>query len=261
MSTEILTAIIAACISIASVGIGIYGQLRTTRLEHQLTWQRESESREAKAMEIMTKYREPLLRAAYDLQARLFRMAITESYHAYYFGTPDEKTYIIQNTMFVVAEYLGWVEILRREVQFLDLGDIDSSSQLSFLLENITEIFFADNHNSIFRLLRGEQRAIGEIMLLPRVGGENGTRECIGFATFVKNLDDPDFSRWWKKFQDDLDRFAKEPNDENKTRLILLQQALIDVIDFLDPEHARISEKNRQKIKLTIVNSTLSIST
>lgn len=46
--------------------------------------------------------------------------------------------------MFVVAEYLGWVEILRRGVQFLDLGDVRRNQLLVERLEAIGTILSTD---------------------------------------------------------------------------------------------------------------------
>ena len=70
----------------------------------------------------MSRYREPLLRAASDLQSRIYDI-VGQKFLACHLqqGGPADQEYACRNTMFVFAEYLGWVEILRRGVQFLDL--------------------------------------------------------------------------------------------------------------------------------------------
>ena len=37
-------------------------------------------------------------------------------------GTPAEAEYARRSTVFVLAEYLAWAEVLRRDVQFLNMG-------------------------------------------------------------------------------------------------------------------------------------------
>ncbi|HET9911652.1 MAG TPA: hypothetical protein VFQ13_07175 [Anaerolineales bacterium] len=249
MSNEIITSIIAASVALISVAIGIYGQVRTTRLQHQLVQQREVQSQETKATEILAKYRDPLLRAAYDLQSRLFRL-LSGTFLGTSFSkiTKWERTYLFQNTMYILAEYLGWVEILRREVRFLDLGNVQANRRLAELMESITEIFFEDSPEDPFRLLRGEQRAIGEIMIAPNTHANAAPLECIGYATFVQKLKEPDFKRWFRNLHKDIEKFIREPTVARK-RTALLQHALIDLIDFLDPDCARIPESKRKKFK------------
>jgi hypothetical protein len=250
MSVELITAIIAAVVAVVGAIISIYGQARTTRLEHQLAQQREKESREATVAAIMAKYRDPLLRAAFDLQSRLFSTVQLGFLQIYYRRSPADREYAVQNTLYVIAEYLGWVEILRREVQFLDLGDVEMNRRLVRLLDNITQAFLTDGVDLTLRLFRGEQRAIGEIMLATRSAtGTDGTNhECIGFAAFTQRLNEPDFARWFAKLQDGIEKLATEPH-AHEERLIVLQHALIDLIDFLDSDCIRIPKENRQRIE------------
>jgi len=249
MSNEVLTSAIAALVALISVAIGIYGQVRTTRLQHQLVQQRETQSQEAKATEILAKYRDPLLRAAHDLQSRLFRlMSGTFLGTSFPNITKTEKIYLFQNTMYVLAEYLGWVEILRREIRFLDLGNVKANHRLAELMESITEIFSQDSRKDLFRLLRGEQRAIGEIMIASATHTNAAPLECLGYATFVQKLKDPDFNYWFKNLHKDIEKFIREPG-VSRNRIVLLQNALIDLIDFLDPDCARIPESKRKKVK------------
>jgi hypothetical protein len=247
MSNEVLTSLIAASVALISVAIGIYGQVRTTRLQHQFMQQRETQSQEAKATEILAKYRDPLLRAAHDLQSRLFRL-MSGTFLGTTFPniTKWERTYLFENTMYVLAEYLGWVEILRREIRFLDLGNVKANRRLAELMERITEILFQDSPKDLLRLLRGEQRAIGEIMI---ASADTAHLVCIGYATFVQKLKEPDFNYWFQNLQQDIEKFIDEP-EVSKKRIILLQNALIDLIDFLDPDCTRIPKSKRKKVEL-----------
>jgi predicted ATPase len=86
--------------------------------------------------QVMSRYHEPLLRAAFHLQRRVYNI-VEQAFLLRYLqrGSPAEQEYACRNTMFVLAEYLGWVEMLRRGVQFLDLGDVQRNQQLSERLE------------------------------------------------------------------------------------------------------------------------------
>lgn len=251
MKPEIITATIAAIVSIISATISLYGQSRTARLEDQLAQRREAESREAKIAALMGKYRDPLLRGALDLQSRLYNIIERKFLKKFYQRSTADKEYALQSTLYVVAEYLGWVEIIRREVQFLDVGNIERNRRLSELLETITQIFLEDRLNPVFRIYRGQQRAIGELMLVPRQHSTNDViYECMGYAQFVKKLGEPEFAYWFAKLQDDIQLLATEPQ-VHEERLLRLQHALIDLLDFLDAEKIRIPPSRRDKVRST----------
>ena len=116
----------------------IYGQTRIARLTDHLTKQCEAASREAQTAALMSKYRDPLLRSAIDLQSRLYNIHQHDFLKRFYQRSPSAKNYAIHNTLYVVAEYFGWVEILRREIQFLDLGELEMNRRLVELLANIS---------------------------------------------------------------------------------------------------------------------------
>ena len=82
MKPEVITATIAAIIAIISAVISIYGQTRIARLTDRLTKQREAEPREAQTAALMSKYRNPLLRSAIDLQSRLYNYSSAKFFEA-----------------------------------------------------------------------------------------------------------------------------------------------------------------------------------
>lgn len=247
MKPEIITAIIAAIVAVISASISIYGQTRAAQLVDRLAKRRETESREAQTTALMSKYRDPLLRSAIDLQSRLFNIHQQEFLQYAYQRSPADKDYAIQNTLYVIAEYLGWVEILRREVQFLDLGDLETNRRLSELLVNINKAFGSGGYGNIFRLYNGEQRAIGEVVLVPRSVDNSRGYECMGYATFVTKMSDPEFARWFAQLRDNIELIGNKSKVREK-RLVLIQNRLIDLIDFLDPQCIRVSPEYRTKI-------------
>lgn len=197
---------------------------------------------------IISKYREPLLRAAQDLQSRLFSIVERGFLQIYFRKSEKDRTYALSNTLFVVAEYLSWTEIVRREARFLDLGTVEATRRLDELLIMIGLAFSRDDIDLTFRLFRGEQRAIGEIMIVGLGSPHGGNLETIGYAEFVQRLEQPTFSRWFTGLQQDIEVLCDDPSGGHEVRLIKLQHTLIDLIDFLDPHCTRIPGEYRQKI-------------
>jgi hypothetical protein len=247
MKPEVITTVLAAMVAVISAMISLYGQTRIARLTDRLSKQREAESREAQTAAFMSKYRDPLLRSAIDLQSRLYNIYQNRFLERFYLESPSAQNYARYNTLYVVAEYLGWVEILRREIQFLDLGDLERNRCLTELLASINQAFGGYKPGSNFRLFNGEQRAIGELMTVPRSNSEVIGYDCIGYATFVKKMSEPEFAGWFTKLSDDIDLMAASKVDLK--RLVLIHSRLIDLIDFLDPHQVRVPPRHRTRIE------------
>ncbi|KAM3100014.1 hypothetical protein ACKFKG_02130 [Phormidesmis sp. 146-35] len=248
MKPEVIAAVISAIVATISVVISVYGQTRIARLSDRLMKQREAESREAQTATLMSKYRDPLLRSAIDLQSRLYNIHQSRFLERFYLRSPSAQSYAMHNTLYVVAEYLGWVEILRREVQFLDLGDLERNRRLSELLVSINQAFGHYKSGANFRLFNGEQRAIGEIMTIPRSNSEAIGYDCIGYATFVKKMSDPEFASWFTDLRESIDIMGNSPKIDGE-RLVLIHSRLIDLIDFLDPHCVRVPPQHRTRIE------------
>jgi hypothetical protein len=80
----------------------------------------------------------------------------------------------------------------------------------------------------------GEQRLIGELMVVPD-RSDQARRCCLGYMEFRKKLDsDPEYAR---RFQPVLDFIDGRRMDAGAMRMRLnaVHNALIDLIDFLDP--------------------------
>jgi hypothetical protein len=71
--------------------------------------------------------------------------------------------------------------------------------------------------------------------------------DCLGYAAFVKALDNKDTARWFTTLLQDLDRLA-DNLDEHRARLVALQHALLRLIDLLDPHGERVSAGLRQPL-------------
>jgi len=242
IDSAIIVTLLAGATSVAGA---TYTSVVASRLEEQ----RRTRTKAELLDELMSRYRDPLLRAAFDLQSRLYNIAQNRFLTIYCTEEdPDAREYAETNTLYVIAEYLGWVEILRREVRFLDLGDELRTRAAASLVDEIRRTFLSDRYPPLLRIFNGQQRAIGEIMTAPASGAEEGRSrlECMGYAKFVTRLGDPDFARWFEHLRGDIAVLAT--SRENAPRLIALQNALVELVQFLDEDGTRLPAADRRKL-------------
>ncbi len=227
-------------------------QAQIASLHEAVAAQQQTQSRENIALALLRTYQDSLLQAAQDLQSKLFNILRLHLLRNFYFdGSFSEKEYSVENTLYVVSGYLCWVEVIRREVQFLSAAQEQQSQRMMQSLGNVAEVFLTSSLPATFRIFRGEQRAIGEIMMTSTDHNSN-RREPIGYASFLKMRKDEEFSRWFRKLRMDIDDLAN--GGGNADRLVRLQNALVDLIDILDPEHARVPQNIRGKVQMSEVS-------
>lgn len=212
-------------------------------------------ARRAQNLDLMGRYRDPLLWSVHDLRSRV-RTILDEDFLGRYLITAEDtildsgdtfmRPYARRHTMFVLAQYLGWVEILRRDIGFLDLGDRRRNRRLVELLSVIRRVLFATDLGAIFHVPTGHQRAIGELMiatdhLTP------GQGRCIGFATFCERLDNnQSFAGWFERIDAGIAKYASS-TEQGGTRLSVLNERLSDLIEFLDPALTRFPLRHEER--------------
>jgi hypothetical protein len=226
MDASIVVAVVALVASVLTAGLSLYGQTHSVLVESR---------REAQAT--LRRYREPLVAAAYELQSRLFNILRKRFLEKYYLsGDEKQRDYAVRNTLYLIGQYLGWTEILRRRIQFLDFSEVEETREVARLQDAIRELFASDSEamGEPFMIWRGEQRAIGEQMI---VEGD-GDLLCMGYASFVAQKD-PAFWGWFDVLERDIDIVAQSANE----RLRLLQHALVDLIERLDAGRVRFPER------------------
>ena len=211
--------------------------------------------RQRAASELALRYREPLLHAAFNLQTRLYNIASPTNVFLQRFltnGTPAEAEYARLNTVYLLGQYLCWSEILRREGQFIDPVDLGRDREVMACMEQVREVLsdsvtFTD---PVLRVFRGEQRAIGEVLLTTTDNPSErvGPRwDCLGYAGFVKALEGKDTARWLTGLLADVDRLA-DGLEKHRARLVALQHVLLQLINLLDPDGDRVSAKLRRPL-------------
>lgn len=243
MDIEVIVAVISAIAALIASGFTIWGQIRLAQFQAELEEKREERLKKQEAEAILSKYREPLVNAAHELQGRLFNiLRLKFLAHFYLNGNEREKQYAVENTLYVIAQYFGWTEIIRRDVQFLDLGEIETTKELSKLQDHICNLFLDSRLGPVLRVFRGDQRAIGEKMII--VDGSNSY--CMGYAQFFHTKEE-NFHYWLAPLRGHIDTLSKGL-EQHSDKLVQLQHALIDLIDFLDPNYVRYPLEKRKKI-------------
>lgn len=242
-------------IAVISAAIAVFGAVVTAVLGYRLQLQARSHERR----DYMGRYRDALLWAAFDLQSRLYnilhgyevdrrlpgRKGFTSAFLLE--GTDRQALSVKRSTAFLFADYLGWVEIFRRDLQCLDLGSNQTNQQIMFALTTISRSLGAASTSDAecFRIFRADQRALGELMIEPDTRPDE--RRCIGYATFCSKLaEEGTLSQWVQELLDHVDHAAREP-DMARDRLTKLQHQLIDLIDLLDPEGRRFPSAQRAR--------------
>jgi hypothetical protein len=216
MSTALVIALIALLGSVVTGLLTVFGApMFQARREEKL---------------LLETYREPLLAAAYELQARLHNI-LTKPFIKNYLldGAAGKQEAALESTLYVFAQFFGWREIIRREVQFLRFTSHAQTRQISGLLIRIGEAFLAEEYGPQCMIWRVEQRGLGERM----IEAENGKETCMGYASFIDKR--ASMSRWLGPLEQDL----KELDDGGRKRLTELQHALLDLVINLDTDRAR----------------------
>jgi hypothetical protein len=128
--TELLVALVSGAVALSSAALAIWGQFRSARIAAEIEQLRFAEQRRVESEKAISRYREPLARAAYDLQSRLYNI-LEHSLISAYFDNGDERerAYVVDNTVFLVAQYLAWTEIIPA---FRRFGHMTGGSGLGF---------------------------------------------------------------------------------------------------------------------------------
>jgi hypothetical protein len=256
MSVELAVSLISAAVALASAVLTALLGARTAKerlqLQAEIEEQRAARVKQEERLDLMNRVRDPVLWAAFDLQSRIYNIVAQRLLPVYLLrGTAEQQAYVQRNTLFLFAQYLAWVEIIRRGVHFLDLGDKLEDREVVNQFSKISGILNSDGFpDTLFCIFRGDQRAIGEIMIEAPVDGEFS---CIGYAEFCAKSDaDPSFAQWFTRLSKDIDQLAG--GDQWHPRLAALQNSLVDLINLLDPESMRFPDRHRSKLQAGSAN-------
>lgn len=243
MATQLLVAIISAVVALVAAAITIWGQTRSTRLASQLRREEEEEKHKQEAKRLISRYREPLVHAAFDLQSRIYNFLELQMIDLHYDNGSDRtRAYVVDNTAFLIAQYFGWSEIFRQEGLFLDLGESSNTRRLNEIQDNITHAWLRGDLGMDLCIFKGNQRVIGEEMIRKGPEGLN----CATYGEFLSIISDEN-NQHLLHLKQDVKALVTDI-EPVRSRLILLQNVLINLIDFLDPNYIRFPKNRRTKL-------------
>ena len=223
VETAVTAALIASALSLVSSAY-------VARAQRQLHREAREDERESKARNVLECYRGPLLSAASELGDRIDNIR-----HRRFIGAAESGSGLESQakltTLFRLAQFFGWREVLRTEVQLLRFENEADTQLVAALIGDVVWCCASDAVDDKRALLWSEeQRAIGELMVNPRDGA---SPRSIGYATFARTYDDV-FSPWMDAIADEV-LSARAPASE---RLRLMQWALYGLVIALDEERA-----------------------
>ncbi|MDQ3677421.1 MAG: hypothetical protein M3401_11565 [Actinomycetota bacterium] len=183
--------------------------------------------RELDAETVLTRYREPLAAAAFDLQSRLYNI-LELDFLAKFGGDHPRAEETLRTTLFRLAQYFGWTEILRRDIQFLSFPEAEETRRVAHLQSQIAKRFLTHAYGPALMIWSDEQRAIGELMIVE----EHGKVLCMGYARFRAACDDT-FASWCEHLRSGL------AQESAQVRLREVQHLLCELVETLDEHRVR----------------------
>ena len=172
---SIIVAVIAGVLALVSTGLQTF-----------YIWFSDERKRLTEAEKLVARYRDPILLASQDLQARLYNIVDLHPSVTVFLGTDDEDDLLLY-TAFLVGQYLSWTHILRIQAQFLRFSTDKQNMDLTKVLTGISQGFSTSEYNrdglsGPFMLYRSIQMAIGERMTVKEKDGSEPF--CMGYADF-----------------------------------------------------------------------------
>ncbi|DBA74793.1 hypothetical protein WJX79_006711 [Trebouxia sp. C0005] len=275
---------------------GLVTEKKRADLQLEVEQQRNFAKAQQELQSLTARYRGPLLEAVVDLENRMWHLANATSEWQTSEGIVSEQE--VMYTLFNLAQFLGYVEVVRREGPredaFLQAGNPQGSDTLATLVEGLRFVMSAASGNLVdwgdvseprdhpgsrtrrtgedliewtpiqqyqlkvddqLRVPRGTQRAIGALMLTTPSGSDR--HYTMDFAQFCdRYTKDPVFAEWLKPSHDDIINLAIGDNWKGQgpfpmgrwSRVLLLQQMLIDAEDLLDPTYVRVPKARRTRL-------------
>jgi hypothetical protein len=115
VSPEVVVAVLSLPTAVLAAAMSTWSARHVRRYETRMESEQKAQTKAEQAEAILSRYREPLLGAAHNLQSRLYN-AVQNGFLARYLGgkDPERARCARDHTAYVLAEYLCWAEIIRR---------------------------------------------------------------------------------------------------------------------------------------------------
>jgi len=212
---------------------------------------------------IVTQYSNPILRAANALERRINVHVLNIEREGPDF---DKSDYCRLSFLYLFGSYLGWSQIVEREVKFLEFETSQKSREFNARFNAVYKAFtgfdyfqdIADAHaiesSTIPRLTL---TAIGELMIKSPDSQKEPFGEVIEFTAFVSQFEQSSqFQRWFKYLENFISGLKPSATDLRWDRLIIIATNLQKLIGFLDPKGTRTQPRDSSNLDL-IKNSSV----
>ncbi|GAX84921.1 hypothetical protein CEUSTIGMA_g12342.t1 [Chlamydomonas eustigma] len=226
--------------------------VQITELQKDFDEKRAGAKQFATLEDLMKPYKKHLLQSAFDLQSRLAGQVGTNFLNTFYQRTERDREYAIDSTTYFFAEFLSWLEVIRKQVVFVTGSEYAES--LNSLLDairfqltgetpwqgfkkgaTVNDDTF-DAHSNIMQLYIVDIRSIGNCMLHE----VDKLLRPITVDTFLQRMksqktEDKAIQSIIQPLHDSLAALAKlDKASAPIRRLAILQVLLCKLIDILD---------------------------
>jgi hypothetical protein len=204
----------------------------------------EEAKREREAEAVLNRYRESLASAAYELHLRLYNILEMAFLEAFGKAEHDRGSEAVTTTLYRIAVYFAWTEVLQREIQFLEFLEDEERLKIIQLQDRVSRTFNTDTYRDEYpefslMIWRDVQRAIGELMIQDR----GGRTIVLGYAEFLRDYDN--FSPWLGR----TEKALQAGKASSSRRLVDVQHTLVELLEYLDkrgrfdPSNLRLAKR------------------
>lgn len=222
----------------------------------------------ASIRETVKRYSRVIMISAEDAQDRLWHLCerqarsknkvldAEDDMKPMYGAWPMTKRHYLLGTLYLIARYLCWVEILKAQIRLLEFNDDDKTSAFHYHLKRVERALaetslqeFASNRIStdkpLFQLMQTE---IGECLRT----GEQGDYECMGFLAFQENHDRlKQGSEAMRRLEELIvGSMSSAKSNFCLPRMKLLCNALMDLVEFLHRHNNLAPAEGLEKVDI-----------
>jgi len=255
-----LTATELLGLSVVAAVISVVGNLLALALREFLFVRSFERWKERRALRVVyQRYRDPIVLSGLDLLSRLAEIRRTyptnyllsevaaqrpARFQANTIEDPHFRRYKLVSSVYRLCAFLGWLELYRQELTFLDTGRRRDNRNLDGYLEDIRRDLADGQLNQApdwatwtdFLIFREEQRAVGAAMIVD-AGSQQTVMGYGAFLALVSLLEEEqDAEIWWLRTAANFLLDLHADRDFRRIRLERLERDIRALIGVLSPD-------------------------
>lgn len=207
------------------------------------------------------RYTGVILIAAKDLQDRLWHLTQRQaksdkpvllkknSEERAYGGWPMTKKHYLTSTLFLFGQYFAWIEILKREIRYLNFGDSDLTNQFAYYIKLIERSLAETKYQKLSLC----QQISTDYPIFQMMQSELGCAMIVENESELRSMNFYEFSNQLGELEQTLDCFSYlekllvngvSSSEYNfcHSRLKILNNSLVDLILFLNSHQSLVAE-------------------